>query len=51
MQSFVIAIVVYAILCLAPVATFIFLGAKYAKLELEESISTFGSLYEGLRNK
>jgi hypothetical protein len=50
MQSFVTVIVVYVILLLAPVVTFIFLRVKLAKLELEESISTFGSLYEGLKN-
>jgi hypothetical protein len=43
--------VVYIFLLLAPAVTFIFLRLKYAVLDLEESVKTFGSLYEGLRNR
>jgi len=47
----VTATVVYTFLFLAPMASYFFLRINYAELDHEKSVSTFGSLYEGLRNR
>lgn len=50
-NDFAIAISVYIMLFLAPIAVFVFLRVKYEQLDRLERVSSFGSLYEGLRNK